>query len=122
MKSFIDSTSKDEVQKYIILQNGPITLDGLYDQLSQPLGLSGPLLNFGYPTGYPWARENTRTHTWLGSDRVRAPPMGKKLYLCPSLSDRVPSTHTRIVISTAPHVLHYRNEINLLTHLIVTFL
>jgi hypothetical protein len=34
MKSFTGSKSKNEAQKSIILQNEPITLDGLYGILS----------------------------------------------------------------------------------------
>jgi hypothetical protein len=77
MKSFIGSTSTDKIQKYIILQNELITLDGLYDPLSQRLGLSDPLLNFEYLMGYPWKEKNTHAYTRLGSGRIRVSPIGK---------------------------------------------
>jgi hypothetical protein len=93
-KIFTGSTNKNEVQKYIILQNAPITLDGLYDSLSQPLGLLGPLLNFRYLTDYSRVGKNTHARIQLGLGRVRVPPVGKKSCLCPSPSGQAPDTRT----------------------------
>jgi hypothetical protein len=49
-------------------------------------------IHFGYPTGYPRAEKNTRTH--LGSGWVRVLPVGKKSYSCPSPSGRVPDGYS----------------------------
>jgi hypothetical protein len=50
--------------------------------------------NSGYPMGYPWAGQNTRAHTRLGSGWVRVRPAGEKSCPCPSPSGRVPGgTH-----------------------------
>jgi hypothetical protein len=58
MKSF---TYRKEMMKYknILYCRMSITLDDLYDLLSQPLDQSDLLLNFKYR--YLWIRKNTRT-------------------------------------------------------------